>query len=219
MLPSVELIKKYKKEKETMKSIKLTAFAIFFGTLFTLTRTGQAVQAQAQTQTSTKTTPVTVTNTTANPIPVTGGVSVTNVPTVKLDSSANTVKLDFENNRVQVYGNPAVPVPVTYNSDNQIFLHNWADTSIDPVTGLGSTIKALVCVTNNAPNAAGITVFAVMSPFESGFLMDQFSVNDGKTVCKPYDTNGASITVAANANGNTTGRVRIGVVGLALYGR
>ena len=77
-----------------MKKNILATFAIFCVSLVGLT----LLSGTARAQSATKTTVVTVTNTTCNPVPVTGGVAITNTPTVQLDQSANTVKIDPNSN-------------------------------------------------------------------------------------------------------------------------
>jgi hypothetical protein len=70
---------------------RLRTFIIACGLLIT----GSAVQSPtlAQGGGGTREQPVVVTNTTANPVPVAGGVSITNTPTVKLDPNENIVRI------------------------------------------------------------------------------------------------------------------------------
>ena len=64
-----------------MKHKKLTTFVITCGLIIM----GLALQSTARAQSGARELPVVVTNTTDNPVPVAGGVAVTNSPTVKLD--------------------------------------------------------------------------------------------------------------------------------------
>ena len=156
--------------------------------------------------------PVVVTNTPANPVPVagtvtgnvsvSGNVSVTNSPTVKLDSMANTVRVEP--------GSTEIP-----------FFLNDHDFSVDLIPGLGpidvSKYKQIRVSFFLYPSSEGDLSFTVYTALPDGSLLEldhvDGGVNPGDRYTKVLDVPGRSIRIFFGA---TPGK-RIGR--LAIFGR
>ena len=160
--------------------------------------------------------PVNVTNTTANPVPVSGGVSVTNTPTVdarqsgtwnvgisgtpsvKLDATANTVKVERA---------------TSYQRAEEVI---WTGQGQDAwTTNFANTEKVSVCVAHTGPSAIQINVYSLVIGSEHAFFFtrDIFVIGSPNTVCKLYDLMGSAFQVQIlNTGNNTTGLARVGIV-------
>jgi len=166
-----------------------------------------------------KTAPVVVTNTAANPVPVAGGVVITNVPSVDAYSRQSgewsvgltgtpTVRIDPER-EVVVRRPDSLLNAETYNwtgQDRHFFFQSSLRLS-----------QARVCVHHQATNPIQIVVRSVIGTGDDGiFDIDNYQINSPSTVCKVYEAPGQYIYVYANNLGllNTSGRVRFGFVGI-----
>ena len=188
-----------------MTTKKLTAFVITSGALLI------AVALVPTTASAQKAAPVVVTNTTASPVPVTGGVAVTNTPTVDAKQSGAwnvgitgtpTVKLG-PHERIQINRN-SVSNSETFSWTGQgsVFSFQWTE----PLE------RARLCVANGGPNPVVANVNALIG--EQEFNLDQFQVANN-VVCRVFDIPGAYLYVTVyNTGGNTTGNVRVGYWGI-----
>jgi hypothetical protein len=172
-------------------------------------------QAQGQRQDM----PVIVTNTTANPVPVTGQVNINTLPavdakqsgawnvgiagtpTVKLDATDNTVRLDRRLNyqRVETF--------------------TWSGQGSEAVTTnfTDEFSKIRVCVAHTGPNPIQVNVFSLVSDATDPavyFTYDAFIIGSPNTVCKIYELPGESTQVLlSNTGHNATGIARVALVG------
>jgi len=170
---------------------------------------------------------VTVDNTPANPVPVTGGVAITNAPTVdarqsgtwnvgitgtptvQLDSTANTVKIDPTANIVKF------DRLKSFQRAEQV---DWTGQGSAAWTTNGTDAfeKISVCVAHTGPNPIQVNVFSLVIGADNAFFFtrDAFIIGSPNTVCKLYDLARSSFQVQlANTGNNTTGLARVGIVG------
>lgn len=161
---------------------------------------------------SQKTSNVTVTNTAADPVPVTGSVSVTTIPGVQLDPNGNTVKLDSNANTVRLAQNAAVNIATSTIANVESF--NWTgQSSVFSFQWTERLSKARVCVAHTGANQIVIGVNSLIG--ESEFAIDQFSIASPNTVCRIYEIPGEYLYVRAhNTGANAAGLVRIGYWGI-----
>jgi hypothetical protein len=194
-----------------IKSFRILAIVAIFGGL-TLLQTVAPAQRPAS--------PVEVTNTTANPVPVTGGVAITNSPTVDARQSGQwnvgisgtpTVQLDPAANIVRVAR------AKSYQRAEETI---WTGQASDAWTTNGTDLfdKISVCVAHSAPNAIQVNVFSLVVDSAGGssffFTRDRFVIGSPDTVCKLYDLLGGSTQVQVlNTGNNNTGMTRVGIVG------
>jgi hypothetical protein len=156
--------------------------------------------------------PVVVVNTPANPVPVTGtvtgnvsisgNVNVTNSPTVKIDSTANTVKVDGGTTDVLLYLNDH-------------------DFSADLLTGIGpidvskyKQVRVSFVLLGSSEGDLGFHVGSVLP--DGGFLgllEDDVTLDPGHRYSRVFDVPGKNIKILFGA---TPGK-RIGR--LAIFGR
>jgi len=184
--------------------------AVFFVALALL-------QTSADAQSGTKSAPVTVTNTTANPVPVTGGVAITNTPSVDARQSGTwnvgiagrpTVGIDPGQNTVTATSGASVLVL------SRIFSFPFSSHGVDLVI---ESSKARVCANNTGNNnAIDVDINAVIPPLgeQAGFLirMDNFTVPAGGFVCKVYEVMPIVTSIDIfNQNVNTTGQVKLAI--------
>lgn len=197
-----------------MKKNILTAFAIFCGLLAGLTLLHVSVIAQS----GTKTTAVVVTNTTANPVPVAGGVTVTNAPTVQLDQSANTVKIDPNSNVVQLA--PQSEILIGHREPyTSLQKHDWIGQLLVsfPNINSGTTFaKARVCVTNQNANPASVTIMSWIFASDGsgwGVPIDSFELAAASSGCRLVDAPGPKVDIYVSSN-NTAGQAWVGFWGI-----
>jgi len=190
-----------------------TAFAIIIGIfLLCLALFNTTIQAQ-------KNAPVTVTNTTANPVPVSGAVVITNVPMVDAYSRQSG---DWT---VSIAGTPTVRIDperevITRRPESllNVETYNWTGQERHFFFQSSSRLsQARVCIHHQATNPIQIVVRSSIGIGDDGiFDIDNYQINTPSTVCKVYDAPGQTLLVYANNLGllNTTGKVRFGFVGI-----
>jgi hypothetical protein len=195
-------------KRASFKSLLVVAVCVFSAGIV-------VTHAQAQRQDA----PVVVTNTTANPVPVTGQVNVgtlpavdakqsgvwnvgiTGTPTVKLDSTTNTVQVERGLNYQRTEA-------ISWTGQgSEAFTTNFTDKF--------SQIR--VCVAHTGPNPIQVNVFSLISDatHPSAFVTyDAFIIGSPNTVCKIYELPGASTQVLlSNTGNNTTGIARFALIG------
>ena len=175
------------------------------------------LQTSVSAQQGSKSAPVTVTNTTANPVPVGGGVSITNTPTVDARQSGTwnvgiagkpTVGIDPGQNTVTATYGPSVLVL------SRVFSFPFSSHGVDLFI---ETSKARICANNTGNNnAIDVDINAAIPPLgeQAGFLIriDNFAVPAGGFVCKVYELMPVVTSIDIfNQNVNTTGQVKLAI--------
>ena len=165
--------------------------------------------------------PVVVTNTSSNPVPVSGqvnigtlpavdarqsgawNVGITGTPTVKLDPTANTVRVDRREN---------------FQRAETV---NWSGQPDEAFTmnGTDRFSKMRVCIAHTGPNPIQVNVFSLVIPSDGQgaplfFTYDAFVIPSPNTVCRIYELPGGSTQVKiSNTGNNTSGLTRFALVG------
>lgn len=201
-----------------MKTKRLKTFAMILAGVFVVFAHQQVVAQKAA--------PVNVTNTTANPVPVSGGVAVTNTPTVdarqsgawnvgitgtptvQLDPTANTVKLDSNANTVKLERSRS------YQRAEEVI---WTGQGQDAWTTNFSNEfeKVSVCVAHTGPSQIQVNVYSFVAGSEHAFYFtrDVFVIGSPNTVCKLYELMGSAFQVQIlNTGNNASGLARVGIV-------
>lgn len=195
-----------------MKLNKLASYGIFVGTLIVMTFTIQSVKAQG----ASKGAPVTVINTPANPVPVTGQVTIGNMPTVDARQNGEWnvgingrpfVKIDPNENNVKV-------APVLLFTDFRRV--NWTGQGSVVVDYGGLTSKVRLCVKHSASEPIQIDfvtwIFAGSGDADS-FRVDAFTMSTPGQVCKAYELTGTLVSVkVSNTGNNTSGQDSFGIL-------
>ena len=170
---------------------------------------GLALQntAQAQGGGGTRELPVVVTNTTANPVPVAGGLAITNTPTVKLDPNENAVRI-ARTATMQILSE-------TFSSASGGTTPEWM---ID--TAEFETIRVCASFSIGIPATVYIrTLSTDASGFVTRHRLDQFTApeNPGSTgvlssgICRTFVASGTRVSIQVT---NVQG-----YVGIAAWGR
>lgn len=208
-----------------MKTLVLNAF-VMFALFLSCARSTVA-------QPAPKGAPVVVQNTTTNPVPVTGGVTVTNTPTVQIDPNANVVKLDpsatpgvqvVSSQSSPVYIVPIAPLPIKRDTgtEGRHFVgaaQDWSTSTADlhaySDDGQPYASKVWACVSNKAPQPVEVSVYTLIgwgsTLDDEYFSLDHFQLPANNDSCKVYDVPGFYIEVIVQAIANTTGRAVIGI--------
>lgn len=170
--------------------------------------------------------PVVVVNTSANPVPVTGtvtgtvtgSVSITNAPTVKIDSAANTIKIDSGSNTVKI-DPTANKVEVDGGSTDQLLYLNDYDFRANLLTGIGpidvSKYKQIRVVALLYPSSEGDLGFDVATILPDGSVLaldpsGDSSLSPGERYSRVFDVPGKSIKILLGAGpGQRVGRIAI----------
>ncbi|MGB7068677.1 MAG: hypothetical protein WBD22_04225 [Pyrinomonadaceae bacterium] len=164
-------------------------------------------------------TPVIVNNTSANPVPVTGQVNIGTLPAVDAKQSGiwnvgisgtPTVKLDTTGNTVKVERRESV---------QRLQTTTWTGQPDDAMTTNSTDrfSKMKVCIAHAAPNAIQVNVFSLITDAFDGLsafiTYDAFIISTPSTVCRTYDLPGVSVQVKlSNTGNNASGLTRFAVV-------
>lgn len=149
-----------------------------------------------------KSAPVAVTNTTANPVPVTGSVSVTNSPTVRIDQQTNTVRVAATMTKTLLF---------QYFEFTGGFSQAIYDLDVAPYE------KVRVCFTNRGfletRSAVAVSIYNGRM-LENGvvgfeFTLDSFLLPEAPryspyTTCKMFEVAGTALSIAAQSDGKTS---------------
>jgi hypothetical protein len=161
---------------------------------------------------------VTVTNTTANPVPVTGGVEVTNTPTVKFDSSANTVKIDPNINTVKLA--PSSSVSINQREPYMALrVSEWSGKDYISFPNLNNGVaftEARICFENNSTHGVSVWIYSWIGESGAGtrdFVIDHFKIPYGGDVCNVYDAPGNNVEVRTFSD-DDSGRIWVGFLGI-----
>jgi hypothetical protein len=169
-----------------------------------------------------KAAPVIVTNTSSNPVPVTGGVSVTNTPTVDSRQSGSW--------SVGIDGTPTVGIDPTANSikvapGGAAELLFSAEFPLPAISSGGATLpnlkysKVRVCANNHGNSDlidVDIDMFIPDRGNVEGFSVrvDHFTVlAGGGSVCRAYEVIGPTLMVNLKNRTNTAGTMKMAVLG------
>ncbi|SRR6266545_2308023 len=153
--------------------------------------------------------PVVVTNTTANPVPVTGQISIGTLPAVDAKQSGIWT--------VGIAGTPTVKVDRVPNYQ-RLETVTWSGQASEAWTTnyTDRFSKFRVCVAHTGPNPIQVNIYSYIYDGTNAayFTYDIFVIGSPNTVCKVYDLPGASIQVQlANTGNNTSGIARFALVG------
>ena len=204
-----------------MKTNRSTPLAILFLALFTASVLIDPSPALGQ-----KAAPVTVTNTTANPVPVTGEVTVANpfdrpVP-VHVSSNSiisaeqrgawnvgitGTVRLHPDTATVQVARREVYSIG---------FRREWAQDPSTQYFRVDSPyyIKYRMCIINNAPQPIFVSVSGeTLLGTSHTYGIEDFTMGGQSRVCNIYDLPGETFEVRVqNTGNNNSGDVRVNIV-------
>ena len=202
--------------RKTMKHNIFGMFSIIAGILIL------CLQGTTIAQKATGTAPVTVTNTTANPVPVTGTVAATITGTVEVTNTPTVNAKQSGNWSVDILGTPTVkvaPAGGVFTGKYQYWTDSVADVRVFSKSDDEAPYsKVWVCVKNAAPQPIGVHIFTFIpypghDPVDLNkiyFELDSFALPTGNS-CKVYDAPGYYVQAIAQANGNTSGYVSIGI--------
>jgi hypothetical protein len=174
--------------------------------------------------------PVVVVNTPANPVPVSGQISIGNMPAVDARQSGTwnvgingtpTVKIDPTSNTIQVAPRGT---KLVFDSGLLVYSEDGSSLRFGPID-VSAFSKIRLGVSNGGFHHIDIFVRTSLvdsNPMlENGFTLDSFSVEDsegdfdrgGPSVTKLYEVVGTKLFVTVSFRGQTEGRYRIAVFG------
>lgn len=156
--------------------------------------------------------PVTVINTTANPVPVvgtitgsvTGSVSITNSPTVRIDTNNNTVKIDPSYNKVEIE-------PGTTGVLLNTGIYDISATSFTPLGPFDvSRLSKIRVIVRNRPDSDRSFEVAIVD--ENNVQLDEggfVELQPGQTLSRVYEVPGRAIRLLFGGYPNTKAQVII----------